>query len=353
MPMLRPRVWLLLLCCGCESVSLPKEHFIDSLRVLGVRADPATLAPGKTATLSVICADGARGGQQDPTCDVEVAWFADCNNPDRNDPKKCFGRYQSHSEALASPLSDTAADAPFEGFHFGPEFEFVAPADILVQEASFASNVVRFGTSYVYFAVCAGQLYPVDSADDRLPVECHDRDSGTVLDQRRFVVGYTTVYSYDLVTSRNPALLTPRFDGVSLPTSCTVDADCPAAFSCSTEGQCAPIVETCSANNRRGCQWHCLDFELGLESFAPFGVDGAMLSAPQKSLWLDFFTNAGSLPDDASFALQAPSDPATPRRTRCANWQAPAVPTEQAHLWVVVRDNRGGLSAWNQRIIVR
>ncbi|MBN1605114.1 MAG: hypothetical protein JW940_00700 [Polyangiaceae bacterium] len=75
---------------------------------------------------------------------------------------------------------------------------------------------------------------------------------------------------------------------------------------------------------------------------------------PHKSLWLSYFTNAGSLPDDSgSFALRPPTEAAEVKRTQCVRWQAPRTPTEDAHLWAVVRDNRGGLVAFDQRVIVR
>jgi hypothetical protein len=97
-----------------------------------------------------------------------------------------------------------------------------------------------------------------------------------------------------------------------------------------------------------------LSFELSRDSFHLFSIEGARLETPTKSLWLSYLTNAGNLPaDDANFALEAPTFPAISNRTPCIRWQPPTAPTEQAHLWAVVRDNRGGLSTWDQRIIVR
>ena len=92
----------------------------------------------------------------------------------------------------------------------------------------------------------------------------------------------------------------------------------------------------------------------GLESFSLFSFDGVRLDAPHKSLWLSYFTNAGNLPDDdGSFTVRPPAGAEEVRRTECIRWQAPRTTTQHAHLWAVVRDNRGRLTAWDQRIIVR
>jgi hypothetical protein len=99
---------------------------------------------------------------------------------------------------------------------------------------------------------------------------------------------------------------------------------------------------------------HCLSFGLDLDSFSLFSVDGTRLETPRKSLWLDYFANAGSLPDDeGSFAVHPPTGAADAERTECIRWQAPRQATEHAHLWAVLRDNRGGLATFEQRIAVR
>jgi hypothetical protein len=323
--------------------------------VLGVRANTASLSPGESTELSVICAEGSGGVTKNPACDVEVAWFADCNNPDQNDPRKCFDRYTSRAHSLASPLVDTPADALFQGFHFGPTFEFTAPTNILTHKVDVADLTVRYGISYVFFAVCAGRLVPVHNAVDRLPVECQARDSGKRLDQSRFVVGFTTVYSYDLIVNHNPEVVEASFDQVTIPASCAAAEQCPAGFECSTENQCIPVVEICSIDHPQGCKKHCLKLTLDRESFNLFTADGTMLDAPLKSLWFDYFTNVRRIVDDSDSERRALNDNNGGIRepTPCINWIAPVAPTENAHLWVIIRDNRGGLTAWDQRIIAR
>jgi hypothetical protein len=340
---------------GCEDVSWPSAQLVDSLRVLGIRAQPASLSPGEATELSVICADGSRGVTKNPACDVEIAWFDDCNNPDKNDPVECFDGYASRSHALASPVADTPTDSGFKGFHFGPTFEFTAPKNILAQKVTVAGQTARYGVSYVFYAVCAGRLYPVHEAVDHLPVECRSRNSGKRLGQSHFVVGFTTVYSYDLIVNHNPEIVEASFDRATIPADCTATEDCPENFECSAERQCIPVVETCSDDHPQGCKKHCLKVKLDRASFNLFAIDGTMLDTPLKSLWFDYFSNARDMSNDNDSETRALNDKngGVHERTSCINWYAPAAPTEQAHVWVIIRDNRGGLTAWDQRIIVR
>ncbi len=343
------------LCVGCDSVSWPSPQRVDSLRVFGVRAEPASLSPGKSSELSIICADGGRGAKEDPVCDVQIAWFADCNNPKQNDPLNCFDRYTSRSRELSSPLADTPKNTQFKGFHFGPTFQFTAPDDVLTQKVRVEDQEIKYGVSYIFFAVCAGKLYPDYDAVDRLPVACRSRDSDERLDQSRFVVGFTTVYSYDLVVNRNPEIVEVSFDRVTIPFSCSVSGDCPNGFECSVENQCVPVVKPCSKDGAGDCTKHCLRLTLDPMSFKLFTIDGTKIDAQYKSVWYDYFSNIRDLAEYNDWEKRALNDRdgGVHEKTSCINWYAPPVPTEHAHIWVIIRDDRGGLTAWDQRIIVR
>lgn len=339
---------------GCDDVDWPEPRYVDSLRVLAVHAEPPTLIPGASTQLSVLCADGRHGAGTEPTCNAEVAWFTRCDNPEQNDPKNCLRSYARWGDGLASSVSDTPLAVYPDGFAFGEVLSFSAPSNVLRDEFEIAGTRIRFGRSYVFFALCVGRLVWVRGKSEELPVECRDPQTNRVLDQSRFVVGMTTVYSYDLATSRNPVLLHPRFDEVSIPEHCNTSSECPATFDCSPENQCVPLVQRCTKAHSEDCEAHCFSLEVGLDSFSLFSTDGARIGAPTKSVWLDYLTNAGNLPDDdARFGVDAPEGDTTARRTPCIRWQAPTAPTDNAHLWAVVRDDRGGTAVWDQRIMVR
>ncbi len=339
---------------ACDDVDWPEPRYVDSLRVLGVRADPPTLTPGGATRLSLVCADGRGGPRSDPTCDIEVAWFGGCDNPLRNDPETCFDAFGAWGEQLANPVAATAERAYPDGFGFGPEFVHAAPPDILAGETQVGERRVRVGTSYVFFAACAGTLVPSPGVADRLPLECRERETGELLDHRSMVAGVTTLYSYDVVASRNPVLLAPRFDEVAVPVACGSPEACPTGFECTELGRCAPVVPPCRAVEPDDCPEHCLTVAVAQESFSLLSEDGSSIAEPKKSVWLEALTNAGQLPaDEASFGIRPPREGAAARRTPCIRWQAPTTPTRHAHLWTVVRDNRGGLASWDLPIIVR
>lgn len=344
----------LALALGCNGVSWPSERLVTSLRVLAVRADPASVAPGQSSSLSLLCADGSGGGTVDPSCTVEVAWFGDCNNPLQNDPTKCFDRYAAWFPDVSSPLTSTPASPTSAQFADAPEFNVVPPPDVLQGQVTVAGQTVHYGTSYVFFAACAGKLYSSPGVTDRLPVACRDSDSGALLGQSRFVVGVTTLYSYDAITNQNPDLLNPSFDGIPIPTqSCSVTSDCGPGFDCTSDATCAPVVATCARSNPAGCLGHCLSVQVSPSSFALTTLDATPILNPLKSLWTDFYTNAGTLPDASRLALQAPKNEVDPANSPCAAWRAPNYATEQARIWLIVRDDHGGISWLAQRILVR
>jgi len=258
---------------------------------------------------------------------------------------------------MGSSISELPTEAYPNGFGFGPTFRFAAPQNILAERLESEGKTIRYGTSYVYFAVCRGQLVPVKGAREQLPVECRDRQTGKALDHRSFVVGIKTIYTYDIIYSRSPVLLAPRFDGSTIPERCASALDCPPGYDCIAENGCIPVVAPCLQSESDHCPWHCLDFNLDSDSFGIFTADGARVGAPSKSLWLNSFANAGRFSDDddyeTSFSLEPPTSPAPSKRTPCLRWQAPSTTTDHAHVWAVVRDNRGGLTVRDQRIMVR
>jgi hypothetical protein len=358
------------LALACNDVSWPDPQYIDSLRVLAARGEPPALAPNETTELSLFCADGRGGPKSDPTCDIETAWFGECNNPQRNDPKKCFDTYRNWGKRLSPTVSDTPVEQWPRGFSFGPKLQFRAPEDILKYELEASGQTsnpatdeasdqrIRYGNSYVYFAACAGKLVAERDVDERLPVACVDPDSGKRLGQDRFVVGMTTLYSYEGLTTRNPELVDRRFvdSRINAPLSeqaCSDTEACPSGFACSENHVCLPSVPPCDEKTSHRCEWHCFQFGVTKDSFRLFQTDGVALPSPTKSLWVDFFTNAGTLPDDSAFSLPPPGADDDTARHACLYWRAPSIPTENAHLWVVIRDDRGGVATWDQRVLVR
>jgi hypothetical protein len=299
----------------------------------------------------MLCADGTT---PDAHCDVEVAWFADCNNPASNDPIKCLNHYGDWFRGVSTPLSESPEVAALPYFKLGADFDYQAPLDFLQGEVSVADQGVRYGTGYVYFAACAGKLYPAPGLTDQVPVQCHDRVTGAPLDQKRFVAGVTTLYGYDTIRNDNPTILASALNRTLIPTgTCTSDAECGRGFTCTSDKECVPVVELC--NRSEHCPAYCFSINVAAQSFALTSLDGTIVTNPPKSLWVEYYTNAGSVPDegDARFGMRMPQAGESSVWSPCAAWQRPAKATDNARIWLVLRDDRGGITWHTQRIIVR
>ena len=354
--MTKHRIWRTIACfslMGCNNINWPEENYVDSLRVLGVKAEPASVGPGESTKLTLLCGSGARGGASTPDCNVEVAWFADCANPPENNPTHCFSHYQTLFKSPGLRLSDAEASKD-SVFKISPTYELTMPSTILKNRVTFAGKTVRYGTSYVYYAVCDGTFYSAGPSKERLPVECRDRHTGEKLDQSRFVVGRTTIYSYDVIKNTNPIIERFYFDETTVPlVKCRENQDCGNNFECHEEGVCAPVVAPCNPQNPSACIPHALALQVTRDSFYPKTLDDTVIYSVEKSVWVTYYTNAGNTPTESTYGLAPQTDSQFHPNLANAFWRAPNYSTNQAYLWFVVRDDRGG-QAWHvQPIIVR
>jgi hypothetical protein len=387
----------LALMVACNDVSWPKKRSVRSLRVLAVQAEPASVTPGQSSQLSLLLADGIDSpdnGIDDADAavnsDIDVAWFGACDNPPRNDPSKCFSQYATWLDQISPVLADHSLSSPSAVFQVARTFQYHAPTNILQNEVTVGSETIRYGNSYVYFAVCAGKLVPAAGLTDQLPVQCRDRVSNALLDQSRFIVGVTTLYAYDKILNHNPLFtVPPNCSGQTMAQcatqppqfasavpyagkACSVDSDCSASpaeggvaptSACATDGICAPLKPTCNKKVPGSCDPYGIGVELAASSFLLTGSDGTLISNPLKSLWIDCYYSAGAWIDDPDHALEAPfaTDPdlfahvdTSSMMTGCGGgWQAPSQETDQARVWVIIRDDRGGIAWLEKRVIVR
>ena len=226
-------------------------------------------------------------------------------------------------------------------------------------------------------------------------MQCRDRTSNALLDQSRFVVGVTTLYAYDKILNHNPAFPVaaktlaesfqqpPQFAS-AVPyagKACNVDSDCNpnaadstvgcaaagrcAQLACASDGVCVQLKPACNKDVPGSCDPYYVGIELAASSFLLTGLDGTPIINPLKSLWIDCYYNAGAWIDDPNQALDPPdvSDAthlqlvvsnSLTEMTGCGGgWQAPTQPTDQARVWVVIRDDRGGIAWLEKRAIVR
>lgn len=375
------------LLVACNDVSWPSRRSVRSLRVLAVQAEPASVTPGQSSQLSLLLADGIASpdnGIDDPDAavnsDIDVAWFGACDNPPHNDPRKCLSQYAGWLDAISPVLADHSLSSTSAVFQVARTFQYHAPNDVLQNEVTVGSETIHYGNSYVYFAVCAGKLVPAAGLTDQLPVQCRDRTSNALLDQSRFVVGVTTLYAYDKILNHNPvfpvlpktlaeSFTQPQQFASAVPYTgkvCSVDGDCNnSGFACASDGICVQLKPTCNKDVPRSCDPYNVGVEVAASSFVLTGLDGTPIINPLKSLWIDCYYNAGAWIDDPDHALAPPflNDPVELQRlvndgltvmTGCGGgWQAPTQPTDQARVWVTIRDDRGGIAWLEKRVIVR
>jgi hypothetical protein len=374
------------LMLACNGVSWPSERIVRSLRVLAVQAEPASVTPGQSSQLSLLLADGIDSpdnGIDNPDAaansDIDVAWFGACDNPPHNDPSKCLSQYAGWLDRISPVLADHTLSSTSASFQVARTFQFHAPDNVLQNQVTGDGQTIRYGNSYVYFAVCAGRLWPAAGLTDQLPVHCRDRSSNALLDQRRFVAGVTTLYAYDKVLNHNPQIMVPAKSSTqpqfasAVPyagEACSVNADChpdsavpseggvPTVWACASDGVCVPRVPPCTKNVPGSCDPHYIAMQVADSSFVLTGLDGTLVPSPHKSLWMDCYANTGAWNKDDRIELDAPivnniADLAKSEWAGCSPWHAPTQPTDQARVWAVIRDDRGGIAWTEKRFVVR
>jgi hypothetical protein len=347
---------------GCGN--FPPQSEIHGLRVLAVRPEPASGTPGETVGLDLLVADGRPwvasddGMPGDPLVPpaVQVAWLGGCHNPPSRQYFACapaLGELVAHPErALAGGL-----------FERGTHYDLSIPDDILSSAPRLASDPVHYGVSYVFFAACAGTLSLAESAGAEFPFVCVD-DTGPV-GPNGFVVGFSTVYTYESDVNQNPVLTGLDFDSHSAraepgfpppmdsagvvtdaldpdhpPIHCSVQnetTDCAqAAFGhsavCSEFGTCAPLVS--------GCNDHCPEIRV-----AP-GLDVTKLETAfggSEITWASYYATRGTFSSPTRLVADRSNGLA---RDFSSRWHAPPAAAgharQSARLWVTVNDQRGG-----------
>ncbi len=324
--------------CG-EGFDSPAE--VKTLRVLGLQKDAPYPAPGQTVNFSLLFHDPENR-------DVKVYFSEPCANPPGDLYRAC--------------LPQLATRMVVEG---SAQVALTIPSDVITSRTAPNPGQPKYGLSYVFFAVCAGDRVELDSSQAgaisasstvNVPLQCVDA-AGKRLGPDSFIVGYTALYSFDDIQNANPAVTGFQLNGAELGSDC-IDADCLPG------GEQLPVDEVdCddSANAER-CFDACEDDG---DSSCP-GIDVQPLIDPSSAerdeasiryfgrdvgeqQWVNYYADRGGLKSPArllndaitgwndSFGTEyyAPKDPGT------------------VTLWAVAHDNRGGASWTRVRLGIR
>jgi len=291
--------------------------------VLAVRADNPYPKPGSKVRMEMLWHDG-KSPADEPRKNIQILWIGGCFDP-------VGDLYYSCYPELGELFGSNGQPAPeaLKYFGVGNTFEIDVPPDIVSRRPP-REGVEPYGTLFVFFAVCAGQIRPTEEiGSSAIPLGCYD-EQGNLLSAEDFVPGYVNLYSYENRSNQNPIVTGFVIDGKSYPETtpipdthvrgCLPD-DCP-------DVDIRPIIDTASAE------------------IDPGAVDpsGAQLS---EMVWVDYYASGGKMAKSARLVNDATK-----------GWNddygvkyAPPGPGETAYVYAVVHDNRGGIG-WVKRRVV-
>lgn len=301
--------------CSGEAFDPPNQ--IKGVRVLAVTKSAAYAKPGEAVRLDILYWDGKSSAENQR--DVEVTWFSGCTNPAGD---LYYGCYPQIADLLGGPPS---ADK-LKLIGQGTSFEVTMPSDIVSSRPEPRDGSTPYGLAYVFFAACPGKLGPPQpgkEAESGLPIGCYD-ENDNALGPDDFVVGYTSIYAYDDLRNENPIIDALFFEG--------------------QEGEAR--VPRCTESK---CQSYTLKALIDpksaeLDPLADRAPDGSPVS---EQIWINYYATAGTLSHPAALVNDA---------TRGWNdhnesgWEPPRE-AQTVMIWAVVRDNRGG-SSWKQVKVV-
>ncbi len=138
-----------MLITGCEKGFDPASQ-IQTLRIVGVRADKPYPKPGETVEFEMLWHDGS--SPPDSPRPVQIVWIGGCFNPAGDLYYQCF-------EQLGQKLSALEEDPSRinEVLGFGETYSLEIPSDI-ISNRNVAEGVDPYGLTVVFFAACAGTL---------------------------------------------------------------------------------------------------------------------------------------------------------------------------------------------------
>ena len=73
---------LLFLLVACSGPAYDEPSLVNGLRVLAVRPEPASGAPGETVTLEMLTVDGTPRASGEAPRPIELVWLGGCHNPE-------------------------------------------------------------------------------------------------------------------------------------------------------------------------------------------------------------------------------------------------------------------------------
>jgi hypothetical protein len=343
--------WIALMGSGCAP-EIERQSEVGSLRVLAVRDE---------VTLRMLFHDGSPRAPRP----LDIWWLAGCENPPGDLFQGCTERF--------GQVGPDGGSALIVG-RGSPIFSFRLSTDIISEHPpSTDPSQPPFGIAYVFFAVCAGELEILSSADEGgFPARCVE--DGNVQGARDFVAGYTSIFAYEDHVNANPIVTGFQVRDVPVPHDC-IGVECVSGgppvpiFDGGTEGGMGSVdggavtdagardagalepppadcaftdprcVEVCDEDEELNCPKIPIRPAVLRESAE---VDSVLAAAGQgellEQMWVNYYVDHGSVASDARLLNDATTGWNDLYGT---DYRAPKEPGV-ARVWAVVHDNRGG-----------
>jgi hypothetical protein len=348
------------LSCGPE---LSPISTIEGLRIIAVRKSASYAAPGETVDIEMFW-EGAQSSQ------VETFFGFWCVNPPGDLYSECL-----RGVPTVPPRFVLNED----------RFSLRMPDDIVRPPAPGGGNI-PYGTAFVFYGVCEGQLQsggnPLDpglggsagstgasgsmslggsDSVDRndVPVgsiaglpRCVDEAGVDVLSDR-FVLGYSQIFVYEGYRNLNPELIGFEVDGQSVEAEC-LNSECVGEVGRQGEEleQCDskhPCFKVCSNETGEGCEVQRFGAVIDESSAEQdqVALDGFGTDI-EENLWVSYFVDRGGVTDPLRLVNDATKGWNPDQTTGIVSPDTPGPIT----IWAVVRDNRGGASFGRVRAYV-
>jgi len=282
---------------------------VTHLRVLAVQADHAYARPGEEVKLEALAFDPVAGRK------TTFAW-ATCVNPASSTVDACIAQLAMDARATGKPpVVTTGEDLR--------TFTFRVPDDVIGKMPPSGRPNAMVG---VVTVACPGTLTFTDSSSS-LPFVCNDA-SGRVLGTDEMVVGIKRVMVRATDRNANPQIARVTWDGADWPESEIKDVS-----GCDTTGN---KWDDCKDGDKHTVAALAADGsgEEGVDEFAtPFS----------EQVVNQYYATEGIFEHDTRIAR----DPGT-------FWVARKSASGQTlTMWLVLRDNRGGVSWATRKVHVR
>jgi len=212
-------------------------------------------------------------------------------------------------------------------------------------------NLPDFGSLFVFFALCPGEL-GFENVREGFGLVCND-ENGDALGPDDFQFGYSQVFLYEDIENRNPVVEGIALDGVEVPAACIgtacLEDDSPLPDGCDGD---VPCFKVCTKSDEDDCP------EIDVKPIIPervsceAGADGrdcrnaepdevakiAYGRNSQEQMWIRYYANQGRMASEVKLLNDATAGWNDDYGTELRLPQEPG----PLRVWAVVYDNRGG-----------